>query len=203
VFIFNFSMCFCNSGVGSKSVKLKQHGKVPYGPKRIRPDPDIGAQISVVVHKLNEPSCLGYSVHATDDYAPVPGSTTAGGEGMWFWLNKYPNPERPGFLVDLENFTRGEGKLKKKGGVLYRAILSGDPTFEKFFRVAGRGTASEAYGGFFGGESCPVYGDAHYLAHPRHHNKRKEGAKDLVSSRPNFTLDMALYPRLILCSRLK
>jgi hypothetical protein len=154
---------------------------VPNPPKFPRVDPDIGAQISVVVHKLPPPLSLGYAVHSAEEkstHQPQPGS-----EGMWLWFNKYLDPDKGGHIIDLENFDRKDsstGKNKRKGGILYSASLSGEPSFEKFFRVAGRGTGRDAYSGFFREGACPFYDDAHYIMHPKHHNKRKENARDLV-----------------------
>lgn len=149
---------------------------LPPVPKNIKPDPDVGRQLTVVVRRLGVLWGRDYSVHEGAEY---PKDSNAVRETMWLWFNKSNGRSPREAIIDLENFNRGNKEDKDKGGILYTARIDDQPMFEKFHRIVGSGSD-----GFFGFYSDPsrmmTYDDYYYVNHPVHAAKRNHMARDLT-----------------------
>jgi hypothetical protein len=146
-------------------------------PKTIKPDPDVGRPLTVVVQRLGRFFGRDYSVHE----GSYPATAEEVREQMWLWFNKSEGKTPREAIIDLENFNRGTKEDKDKGGVLYTARIDDKPVFDKFHRTVG--SSRESFLGFFTGHSHPIvsYEDAYYLNHHTHTAKRVHGGRDLVT----------------------
>lgn len=151
---------------------------LPPVPKNIKPDPDVGRALTVVVQRLGVMWGRDYSVHENE----YPATAEQVREQMWLWFNKSDGKSPREAIIDLENFNRGTKEDKDKGGILYTARIDDKPVYEKFHRIVG--SSSECFFGFFAGTPVMSYDDYYYVNHPTHSGKRNSFARDLV--RLNF-----------------
>jgi hypothetical protein len=150
---------------------------LPPVPKNIKPDPDVGRPLKVVVSRLGVLWGRDFSVHEN----AYPTTSDAVREEMWMWFNKSDGKSPKEAIIDLENFNRGDKEDKNKGGILYTAKIDDQPMFEKFHRTVGGG--NEFFCGFFSGTPVMSYDDYYYVNHPMHAAKRNHMGRDLVNLR--------------------
>jgi hypothetical protein len=156
------------------NVVLSSSDSLPPVPKNIKPDPDVGRPLTVVVQRLGRFFGRDYSVHE----GSYPKTADDVREQMWLWFNKSDGRSPREAIIDLENFNRGTKADKDKGGVLYTAKIDDQPNFEKFHRTVG--SSRDCFLGFFTGQPIMSYDDAYYVNHPVHTGKRIHGGRDLV-----------------------